>query len=98
MQLIRPFERLGKGDAALAGGKGASLGEMTKAGLPMPPGFVVLAGAFERFIAETDINVEIDAILKTVQTENMETVERASERIHSLILAAEMHQDIAFEV
>lgn len=43
MELIRNFDRLSKGDANIAGGKGASLGEMTSAGIPVPPGFVVLA-------------------------------------------------------
>ncbi len=60
-ELIRNFADLGKGDAALAGGKGAWLGEMTTAGIPVPPGFVVLAGAFEQFLIETDLNVEVDA-------------------------------------
>ena len=77
MELIRPFAKIGKGDAALAGGKGASLGEMTQAGIPVPPGYVILSDAFERFIEETDLNIEIDAILTTVQTDNVETVEQA---------------------
>ena len=40
---------------AIAGGKGASLGEMTKAKISVPPGFVVLASAFDRFIEETNL-------------------------------------------
>lgn len=95
MQWAKPFSKISKTDAALAGGKGASLGEMTQAGIPVPPGFVVLAPAFEHFLEQTDINIETDAILKTIQTENMETVERASEKIQSLILAAKMPDDIA---
>ena len=35
------FDTLGKNDTPTAGGKGANLGEMTTAGLPVPPGFVV---------------------------------------------------------
>lgn len=46
MELIRTFEKLGKQDVALAGGKGASLGEMTQAGVPILSGFVVLSNAF----------------------------------------------------
>ena len=45
---IQDFAELNKHDVRTAGGKGASLGEMTGAGIPVPPGFVVLAGAFER--------------------------------------------------
>lgn len=48
-RLVRHFVDIKKQDVPLAGGKGASLGAMTQAGLPVPPGFVVLAPAFERY-------------------------------------------------
>lgn len=95
MEFIRSFEKLSKEDVGLAGGKGASLGEMTQAGVPVPPGFVVLSDAFERFIEETNLNVEIDAILDGVNHEAMHTVENVSEKIQALILGAEMPADIA---
>jgi len=95
---IKPFQNLSKTDVALAGGKGASLGEMTRADIPVPPGFVVLSGAFERFIEETDLNVEIDAKLHVVDHNAMHTVEEASQKIQTLILQAKMPEDIADEV
>ncbi len=99
MELIRNFTALGKGDAAIAGGKGASLGEMTKAGIPVPPGFVILASAFERFLDEASLQAEIDTIvLHGVNKDAMHTVEHASERIQKLILEADMPQDIAQEI
>ena len=52
MELVRKFSQISKNDANIAGGKGASLGEMTRAGIPVPEGFVVLAGVFERFIED----------------------------------------------
>src|SRR3989338_10687627 len=94
MAYIKDFNAIGKGDAATAGGKGASLGEMTMAGIPVPPGFVLLSSAFDHFLDETNLNVEIDAILVTVNTEEMRSVEHASERIQKLILEAKMPQDI----
>ncbi|NTU66409.1 MAG: hypothetical protein HGB08_00630 [Candidatus Moranbacteria bacterium] len=98
MELIRKFESLGKGDASIAGGKGASLGEMTSAGIPVPPGFVVLSEAFEYFLAESDLNQEIEAILGRVDRDNIATVEQAAESIQALILAASMPESIAKEV
>ncbi len=94
MELIKSFSQLGKSDAAIAGGKGASLGEMTQAGIPVPQGFVVLSGAFERFIEETDLVQEIDAVLATVDPHTMHTVEHASEKIQALILGANMPDDL----
>ena len=98
MELIGDFKRLTRDDVALAGGKGASLGEMTQAGIPVPPGFVVLSSAFERFLNETDLNVEIDSILHKVDHKEIHTVENASEEIKALILEAKMPEDIAVEI
>src|SRR3989344_3442634 len=97
-ELIRNFNEITKDDVLLAGGKGASLGEMTQAGILVPPGFVVLAAAFERFLEETDLSVEIDSILHAVNHKEIHTVENASEKIKALILEAEMPKDIADEV
>lgn len=95
MEIFRRFNDISKNDVGLAGGKGASLGEMTQAGIPVPPGFVALSDAFERFIEKTDLNVKIDAILDSVNREAMHTVENASEKIQTLILEADMPADIA---
>lgn len=92
------FSKLGKNDAALAGGKGASLGEMTQAGIPVPPGFVILADSFEKFLEETDLNVEVDSILHAVNHNEIHTVEDASEKIQALVLGADMPKDIAKEI
>ncbi|MFA6018236.1 MAG: PEP/pyruvate-binding domain-containing protein [Patescibacteria group bacterium] len=50
MSYTKPIFTLSKSDAATAGGKGASLGEMTNAGIPVPPGFVVTAAAFDLYV------------------------------------------------
>ncbi|MDO8452060.1 MAG: PEP/pyruvate-binding domain-containing protein, partial [bacterium] len=96
--LVKPFSQISKNDAATAGGKGASLGEMSQAGISVPPGFVILANAFEQFLEETDLNVEIDTILHSVDHKEMHTVENASRKIQALILGAKMPEDIATTV
>src|SRR3989338_1044093 len=98
MELLRDFKNISKSDVALAGGKGASLGEMTQAGISVPSGFVILSSAFEKFLEETDLNVEIDAILDSVNHKEIHTVENASEKIQALILQAGMPKDIAYEI
>lgn len=98
MELTRNFQNISKIDTAITGGKGASLGEMINAGIPVPPGFVVLSSAFEKFLEETDLNVEIDSILHAANHKEMHTVENASEKIKALILGAEMPKDIADEI
>jgi pyruvate, water dikinase len=95
MELLRDLKNIGKSDVVLAGGKGASLGEMTQVEILVPPGFVVLASAFEKFLEETDLNVEIDSILDSVNHKEMHTIENAAEKIKALIIQAEMPRDIA---
>ncbi len=94
MEFIKDFKNINKDNVEIAGGKGASLGEMTQAGLPVPPGFVVLAGTFDFFLKETDINVEIDAVLDTVDHKVVHTVQDASEKIQAMILNAVMPKEI----
>ena len=47
---VKKFEDLNKSDIPIAGGKGANLGELTQAGIPVPPGFVVTAQTYEKFM------------------------------------------------
>lgn len=47
--LLRDFSEINKGDVASAGGKGASLGEMTQSGIPVPPGFILTTDAYKEF-------------------------------------------------
>lgn len=97
-QYTKPFIDLTKADARIAGGKGASLGEMTNAGIPVPPGFVVVVDAFEHFIRETDLIQEIQTILDTVNPDDTHTIEMASEQIQALILNAEIPDNIKVDL
>lgn len=71
---------LNRADANIAGGKGASLGAMTQAGIPVPNGFVILSDTFDQFIKDADLLQEIDAILDKVDYKEIHTVENASEK------------------
>jgi pyruvate,water dikinase len=98
MMFIQEFSKLSKDDIAIAGGKGASLGEMTQTGIPVPPGFVVLSTAFEKYLEITDLNVEVNSILSSVDPKIMHTIEHASEKIQTLIKKATIPQNIAEEI
>ena len=91
---IKNFKQLSKIDVSIAGGKGASLGEMTRVKMPVPPGFVVLADAFDRFLAETDLDVEVAAILKKVNYKDINSVDKASNTIRDLLADANFPEDI----
>jgi pyruvate,water dikinase len=95
---IKTFRQLSKKDVGIAGGKGASLGEMTKAGMPVPPGFVVLSGAFDRFLEETEIEADIEALLKKVNHKDVNSVDKASAEIRDLIMEEKVPEDLQREI
>lgn len=84
-QNILPFAKISKSLIEIAGGKGASLGEMTIHNFPIPPGFVILAPTFEQFLKDSDINIEINSALNKVNPKDIESVDSASKIIQSLI-------------
>ena len=95
---IKEFKELGKNDADIAGGKGASLGEMTKAKIPVPPGFVILASSFDKFLEETMIFEDVKSILSKVNHKDINSVDRASNEIRNMILKTEFPKDIGKEI
>ncbi|MFD0676949.1 MULTISPECIES: phosphoenolpyruvate synthase [unclassified Paenibacillus] len=51
---VLDFQQIDKASLPLVGGKGANLGEMTRAGFPVPSGFCVTTGAFRAFLEQSD--------------------------------------------
>ncbi len=98
MPHLKFFKEINKDDVAIAGGKGASLGEMSQAGIPVPPGCVVLANAFDRFIEETELKEEIAARIKEVNPEDTATIDRASKILRDVINDTPMPEDLTQEI
>ncbi len=93
-----PFKKINKKLINQAGGKGASLGEMSGTGFPIPAGFVIIASTFEKYLADTDLNVEIESALKRVNSKDMESVEEVSEIISHLIKKTPIKSSIEKEI
>ena len=70
-QLVHDFETGGRDLADLLGGKGANLSEMTRLGLPVPPGFTITTGACRAYLADGTVPAglfdEVDAHLRTLE-------------------------------
>jgi pyruvate,water dikinase len=84
------FEEVGKEDVGLVGGKGANLGEMTNAKLPIPYGFVVTSNAYFDFIEKSKLKDRIVSLLKNLNYENSEELHQAARHIREMILKAPM--------
>jgi pyruvate,water dikinase len=84
-EAVAGFEELGRNDVGFAGGKGANLGEMTGAGLPVPPGFVIGAPAYAAFCDNSGLRSRIADRLAAVDVEDTDQLDRAATEIRSMI-------------
>lgn len=94
--LVIWFENLRREDIPLVGGKNANLGEMTSAGIPVPPGFAITAYSYKKFIEETGIAAKIYEIIGETVTSPSDPAqyEIASKKIRELIEATPMPKEI----
>jgi pyruvate,water dikinase len=81
----KPFSTLSKADVAYAGGKGANLGEMTGAGLPIPPGFVVGAPAYASFCEIGGLRERMARRLEGLDVDDTEALAAAATEIREMV-------------
>src|SRR6266487_4517676 len=98
MKQIVWFSEVGKKDTALVGGKGANLGEMTKAGLPVPPGFIVTADAYFNYVKKTGLAKKIDTLLKGLDPEDSKKLQSTSREIKKLVMATQLPQGLQEDI
>src|SRR5215212_3189769 len=92
------FDEIGKDDIKLAGGKGANLGELRRAGLPVPGGFVLTTEAYDAFVESNDI---VDAVIRWASVARAEApaaFEQAAEGIHGLFARGEIPEGVDDEI
>jgi len=90
---VRWLEDVRADDIDSVGGKGASLGELTDAGLPVPPGFVVTAGTYRSFIEKTGIEEELFEAVD-VDPEDSTALAKAEARAKELVLDTELPEEM----
>lgn len=72
-------------DVPLVGGKNASLGELLKAGILVPPGFAITTRAYDRFLEEGGIKKDIFRILEGVRADDVSAGQKASQAIRDMV-------------
>ena len=81
-------------DAAVVGGKGASLGELTRADVAVPAGFVVTAGAFAAVMAAIDPSGALRSELSALDAADLTGIAAAAARLRALVTAAPLPDDV----
>lgn len=91
------FDRAGKEALALVGGKNASLGELIRAGIPVPPGFSVTTEAYLDFFAGT-LKEKVEDILKKVDPQDIAALEEASRKIKQMMMETPFSKKMEEEI
>ena len=92
------FDEVDKGDISIVGGKGANLGEMTKAGIPVPTGFIVTAQAYFKFIKDAGIKEEITHELRKININNSKILQSGAKKIRDIINKADIPEEIVKDI
>ncbi len=95
MKFVVWFDEVDKNSISRVGGKGANLGELLKAGIPVPPGFIVTAEAYFQFLQISGIREKISSLVD--KTHPDDSLQLSSE-IKALILGSHVPQEIASEI
>ncbi|MBI2589821.1 phosphoenolpyruvate synthase [Candidatus Berkelbacteria bacterium] len=88
------FEEVDKTDVDLVGGKGANLGELVQAGIPVPPGFIVTAEAYRKFIQVNKLDRYIQQALTSLDPEDSKTLQAKAQEIQAKILNTPFDRDL----
>lgn len=95
---VKWFSDLNKDSIPIAGGKGANLSEIYNAKIPVPPGFVVTAQAYDYFIREAGIKEKMQEFLTTIDYENTKQLDKVCAEIRDLILNSPLPSEMESEI
>lgn len=94
----RKLADITKQDRLSAGGKGAFLGEMVLNGIPVPPGFVILAEAFDEFFEPSGLRHQCDLALQNAGKLDIVAIDSVAQNLQELMISAEIFPPLAAEI
>jgi len=98
VRFVRGLAEVGAADVARVGGKAASLGELTRAGIGVPRGYVVTAAAFEEFMAALDPSGAIRGEVGALAADDLAAITRSAAGLRARITAAPPPPGLAAEI
>jgi pyruvate,water dikinase len=95
-RLIVPLEEVDKNMADEVGSKMANLGEvLSHMRLSVPPGFVISAAAYQRFMEHNDLQAEIDRLFQATHVEQADQLHAVTATVKQLVIGSEIPPDLA---
>ena len=98
LPLVVNFNSIDKGDVPLVGGKNANLGEMIKAGFPVPGGFAITVHAYDAFMSSNDLFDRIYKILEATDVNDPAQLDSASRQIQKLVKYGKVPEEISKDI
>lgn len=92
------FKDIDKNDTNIVGGKGANLGEMVKAGFPVPNGYSITIKAYDDFLEHNKILDKIYDLLKITDVNDPAQLDATSKKIQKWVIKGEIPKDTAKEI
>ncbi len=98
VDFVKWFSELNKNSVNIAGGKGANLAEIYNMKIPVPPGFVVTAQAYNYFIENSGLKEKIQKLLSEIDYENTKQLDEITKQIRALILNSKLPKEMQDEI
>ncbi len=95
---IKWFNEIGKDDIPTVGGKGANLGELTSMGLPVPPGFCVTAGAYDKFIDFAELDEVVKLLMEPLNVDDVDDLQDVSKAVQDKINKGNIYPELEEEI
>jgi pyruvate,water dikinase len=95
---IRSFQELRVTDVGVAGGKGANLGELTAAGLPVPPGFVITADAYAEALDAGGVRADLRDEAAHADIDDPAALQSSVERMQMLVHKAGVPETLRAQI
>ena len=94
MNSVAWFKDVGIADRPTVGGKGGSLGELTRAGIAVPPGFVVTTSAFELFLAALEAREPVRDMVAVLDPDDLGAASQLSENLRRRVIEEPMPSEV----
>jgi pyruvate,water dikinase len=95
---IRWFADISLADRASVGGKGGSLGELTRANIAVPPGFVLTTLGFERVLAELEKDNPIRSRVEELRDHDLQEIRVFSEHVRARFERVPLPEDVCVDI
>jgi len=95
---VAPFDQVGMQDVPFVGGKNASLGELTKIKMPVPPGFALTVHFYREFLNRNGLRQYIKEQLANLNISDVEQLQKVGKSIRTKILASDFPQELKEQI